>query len=135
MSTSPADPTTMDNAAEPLRSLLRAIAEARELPAPTPHEPAAGDPLVRLRQTMVGGARPDEASGGPDEATPPAPATAPVGDAAALVGREVLAVLREQPLDGSARAAAVERLAAQIAQPDPNALRAILAILVTGRRD
>jgi hypothetical protein len=53
--------------------------------------------------------------------------------AEARVGREVLAMLREQPLSGPARASAVEQLAAQIDSPDASALRDVLAILVTGQ--
>jgi hypothetical protein len=55
--------------------------------------------------------------------------------AEALVGREVLAALRAKPLPGQARAAAVERLAAQIDDADPSVLREVLAILVTGQSD
>lgn len=143
--------TTADRATptdEPLQSLLDAIAQARQIPELTPYEGGDGDPLARLRRTMRGEgelAEPELAESAASSANPasanqpgtnqPATSNSPSGDLDAVVGREVLALLRSQPLDGSARAAAVELLAGQLDSPDPQALRDLLSLLVTGRRD
>ncbi len=147
MSTSPAQTTSSPEASEPLRSLLAQIDAARALPELEPYEPADGDPLDRLRRTMRGEAdapqRPEPATNAPappGEATSGAPTSgagrSPAGrsrDAEAVVGRVVLEMLRSRPLAGAPRAEAVERLAAQLDQPDPDQLREILALLVTGQ--
>lgn len=142
MSTSLGENSTSAARGEPIKSLMAAIARARELPAPPVYESPVGDPLARLRRTMAGEV--DAPAGAPSSPAPARTAAAASSGSAAssappggeaVVGREVLAVLRAQPLDGPARAAAVERLAAQIAAPEPAALREVLAILLTGRAD
>jgi hypothetical protein len=49
------------------------------------------------------------------------------------VGRELLSALASAPLDGEVRAAVAQALAAAIAAPDADALRAILRMVVLNR--
>lgn len=157
MSTSPTQTTSSTEAPEPLRSLLAQIDAARALPELEPYDPADGDPLDRLRRTMRGEVdapeRPEPATNAPSPvaegqraqsrsgaARSPAGGSpaggSPAGGrqaAEALVGRVVLDTLRTRPLAGGPRAEAVERLATQLDQPDPDELREILALLVTGQ--
>ncbi|MFP4597607.1 MAG: hypothetical protein ACOC9J_05045 [Persicimonas sp.] len=147
MSTSPAQTTSSTEAPEPLRSLLAQIDAARALPESDPYQPAGGDPLDRLQRTMRGEAgapeRPDpganapatggEATGGVAGSGAGRSSAGRSQDGQAVVGRAVLEMLRTRPLAGASRAEAVERLAAQLAEPDPDELRELLALLVTGQ--
>lgn len=164
MTTSAAQSSTASTPDEPLASLLSAIEAARALPQSESYESGAGDPLAALsanlhaeaaRQQTAPPAAWDEASAGWNQASQPTP-QAQAGSAKpeasnltsaarqvpstdvgvdARVGREVLAALQSRPLDGLARAIAVARLSAQLDNPDPQELRNILAILVTGQTD
>lgn len=71
-----------------------------------------------------------EAGGRPASATS-TPSTSETGATAAL-GREVERLLEQRDLPGSARAEAARRLASQINNPDPDALRDILELLIAG---
>lgn len=161
MSISPAQNSSPATSQEPLESLLEMIRRAQTLAEAESFEPrwvdsGDGDPLTGLRQTMAAEAahqsqtapsqwypeadtRTAESDGGaaPDPRAPAATTAPPRASAEegveARVGREVLAILRQQPLSGDARAAAIERLATQIDNPDASALRDVLAILVTGQ--
>lgn len=116
----------------PLDSLYRTIEEAAEIPPPEPHVPSV-DPLATLRARWT-----------QTEDTPTAPATggmsapqaAPGADSLeALIGREVLAMIGDRPLPPDARAEAVRRSAVALQNPSAENVRAILAVLVTGRAD
>jgi hypothetical protein len=160
MSISDAQNSTSAATRNPLDSLLEIIRfettrSAQTLAAAPPSHPSGdGDPLASVCQTISAEAA-HQSQGAPGQwypqgqADPAVPDTdgastqaasaqggfgaGPDGGAEARVGREVLAMLRDQPLDGQARAAAVSRLAAQIDNPEPHVLREVLAILVTGQ--
>ena len=114
-------------------------------------EPAAReeDPLrlLRAREEAGAGAASNRATNPQPATSPPPPrppraASVDVGssreDAAGLGGSELqisqllLDALASKPLSGDARARAAGALAAGIARNDENALKAALAILVTG---
>lgn len=160
MTTSAAQPSNASPTAEPLENLLSTIEEARALPQPEPYKPNGGDPLASLSVALRDEAerqqaeppsawdeaRSDAAPRAGDQQAVDVPSSgtqrsasqpSPPRDSSreARLGREVLAALQARPLDGAVRAAAVERLAAQLDAPDPQALREILAILVTGQLD
>ncbi|QDG50101.1 hypothetical protein FIV42_04930 [Persicimonas caeni] len=158
MTTSAASTSTAPTNEEPLAGLLAAIDEARVLPDLDPYESTGDDPIASLTAALATEARDQQtkppsqwskASSAPTKTPSPEPQASRAAPRAASatpressdadtsmearVGREVLAALQTRPLDGRARAAAVERLAAQLDHPDPQALREILAILVTGQ--
>ena len=161
MTTSPAKTSSPTTTAEPLGRLLATLDEARALPEPEPYEQSGDDPLVEITAAIraeaehqaktppstwseaasetgaANGAQPSQPQSSSNTGSPsdkPLPeSTGQDATVEARIGREVLALLRDQPLDGSARAAAVERLAGQLDDPDPDALREILGVLVTGQ--
>lgn len=145
MSTSAAEPTATNAPPEPLASLLEAIEEARTLPEPAAYRRTWDDPLEEIRRRMRGEETGEQAQRADqrtprrseDSATLPERATrpSPADDAAGVVGRRVLELLEQRPLEGPARARAVALLAEQIDHPDPDQLREILGLLVEGRAD
>lgn len=127
------EPLDVD-APEPLGSLLDTIRAARELPSVEPYRRDWGDPLAHLAEIIAAeidayAAIPNVLRSRSSRRAAPSVAAAS-GDSSAVVGRQVLALLAERPLDGRVRAKAVERLAAQIDDPDPAQLREILALLL-----
>ena len=119
----------------PLGELYETIRQARQLPEPAAYERDWDDPIEHLQAQIADeaaqlGAHP--AFPGRAGARVPTSPSAPANLEAA-VGREVLALLADMPLDGPARARAVEVLVGQLDDPDPEQLRRLLALLVTGR--
>jgi hypothetical protein len=122
------------HAAEPLASLYDLIDEAHALePAEAPG-PSGDDPLDTIRGWID-----DEAEAVGPRSEPLAgrlPARAPTRaeDASikALLGREVLAMVADEPLSSDARLEATRLLAEALQNPDETAIRRVLRVLLRG---
>lgn len=117
-------------AADPLESLRQHIQDASDLPSAEPYVPAA-DPLDRLKSLLAG----QSAANDDPIVSAPQPAPAPGGGFEALLGREVLEMVRAQPLTAEAREEAVVRLTVALQNPTKDNLRAVLRVLISNTLD
>jgi hypothetical protein len=121
-------------ALEPLASVYDKIERARSLEPTHSPEVEGADPVETIRTWID--AEVDEIGRREEPAlrrTPvaSAPHTAPNSLEAAL-GREVLAMVAEEPLSPTARSEAVTRLAEALDNPSETAVRQVLRVLIKG---